>query len=99
MQLSEKIRKIRISEGLTQAKFCEITQLPMGTLKRYEGGKSEPSVGALLHITQHPMFKKYALWLTTDETAPEIGQISPQCSPDSQDMTVDTDECLSGRKI
>lgn len=80
MQISEKIRMIRISEELTQAKFCEITKLAMGTLKRYEGGQSEPSVGALLQITNNPRFKKYALWLTTDETAPEAGQISPALS-------------------
>ncbi|CAH6661027.1 helix-turn-helix domain-containing protein [Pseudocitrobacter vendiensis] len=89
MQLSEKIRLIRISEDLTQIKFCEITQLAMGTLKRYEGGKSEPSVKALLQITTNPRFKKYALWLTTDETAPEIGQISPALSLNGSEQPED----------
>ncbi|RLM48914.1 XRE family transcriptional regulator, partial [Halorubrum sp. Atlit-28R] len=29
---------------------------------------------------------KYALWLTTDETAPEVGQISPALSLDGSEQ-------------
>lgn len=82
MLISEKIRMIRVAERLTQVNFCEITHIALGTLKRYEGGQSEPSVTALLRITRNHRFKKYALWLTTDETAPEVGQIAPPLSPD-----------------
>jgi hypothetical protein len=37
------------------------------------------SIGSdiLLKITQHPRFAKYTLWLMTDKTAPEAGQIAP----------------------
>lgn len=77
MNITEKIKAIRKAEGLTQATFCEISKIPLSTLKNYEGGHTEPSVNTLLLITSNPRFKKYALWLTTDETAPEAGQIAP----------------------
>ncbi|MFH7179858.1 transcriptional regulator, partial [Klebsiella pneumoniae] len=28
-------------------------------------------------LTQHPLFEKYTLWLMTDKTAPQAGQIAP----------------------
>lgn len=77
MNITEKIKAIRKAEGLTQATFCEISKIPLSTLKNYEGGHTEPSVNNLLLITSNPRFKKYALWLTTGETAPEAGQIAP----------------------
>lgn len=77
MNITEKIKAIRKAEGLTQATFCEISKIPLSTLKNYEGGHAEPSVSTLLLITSNPRFKKYALWLTTGETAPEAGQIAP----------------------
>ncbi|EPR5265282.1 helix-turn-helix domain-containing protein [Salmonella enterica] len=77
MNITEKIKAIRKAEGLTQATFCEISKIPLSTLKNYEGGHAEPSVSTLLLITSNPRFKKYALWLTTGEIAPEAGQIAP----------------------
>ncbi|WP_435954087.1 helix-turn-helix domain-containing protein [Dryocola sp. BD626] len=77
MKLSEKIKEIRESEGLSQAKFCDIIGLSVSTLKKYEGGKFEPGGDALTKITHHPRFMKYTLWLMTDQIAPESGQVSP----------------------
>lgn len=77
MNITEKIKAIRKAEGLTQATFCEISKIPLSTLKNYEGGHAEPSVNTLLLLTTNPRFKKYALWLTTGETAPEVGQVAP----------------------
>ena len=77
MKLSEKIKALREAEGLSQSKFCEIIELPLSTLKKYEGGNFEPGGTALLKITMHPTFQKYALWLMTDKTAPDAGQIAP----------------------
>lgn len=67
MKLSEKIKALREAEGLSQSKFCEIIELPLSTLKKYEGGNFEPGGTALLKITMHPTFQKYALWLMTDK--------------------------------
>lgn len=30
-----------------------------------------------MKLTQHPLFEKYTLWLMTDKTAPQAGQIAP----------------------
>ncbi|MGM3189241.1 MULTISPECIES: helix-turn-helix domain-containing protein [Pectobacteriaceae] len=77
MKLSEKVKALREAEGLSQSRFCEIIDLPLSTLKKYETGNFEPGGNALLKITMHPTFQKYTLWLMTDKTAPEAGQIAP----------------------
>lgn len=78
MELGQKLKEVRLTERLTQTEICEVTGIKLGTWKGYEyGTRKEVSSLELLKITMHPRFKKYALWLVTDETAPECGQISP----------------------
>lgn len=77
MKMSQKLRAIRKAEGLTQAKFCEVTGLALSTLKNYEGDHREPGLQIMLQITNTPLFQKYTLWLMTDKTAPQAGQIAP----------------------
>jgi transcriptional regulator with XRE-family HTH domain len=74
--LGSKIRKIREAEGLGRAEFCKITGIPKDSLIRIETKGSEPKSGVLLAVCAK--FEKYALWLTTDKVAPEVGQISPE---------------------
>ena len=76
--VGEKIRARRDAEGLTRQQFFELTGIPAGTQKYYETGRVE-SIGSdiLLKITQHSRFAKYTLWLMTDKTAPQAGQIAP----------------------
>lgn len=38
MKLSEKIKAIRIAEGLSQNQLCELIDLPRSTLSKYESG-------------------------------------------------------------
>lgn len=96
MKLSEKVKALRESEGLSQAKFSDIIGLSLNTLKKYEKGDFEPGGNALLKITTHPQFEKYTLWLMTDKTAPEAGQVSPVVAHSGQDETTSSP---SGRKI
>lgn len=77
MKLSEKVKAIRIAEGLSQTQLCEMIDLSISTLGKYETGVYEPSGLNLLKITEHPRFEKYSLWLMTGKTAPEVGQIAP----------------------
>ncbi|EOZ4927002.1 TPA: helix-turn-helix transcriptional regulator [Raoultella ornithinolytica] len=77
MKLSEKIKAIRMAEGLSQNQLCEIIDLPRSTLSKYESGLFEPGGNALIKYTSHPRFQKYTLWLMTDKTAPQAGQIAP----------------------
>ncbi|CAI1110719.1 putative zinc finger/helix-turn-helix protein, YgiT family [Serratia ficaria] len=85
MNMSEKVKAIRVAEGLTQMNFCKITGIALSTLKNYEGGHSEPSLSNMLLITNKPQFLKYTLWLMTDKTSPESGQIAPGCAHSGQE--------------
>ncbi|EHH4143526.1 helix-turn-helix transcriptional regulator [Escherichia coli] len=84
--IGEKIRLIRDAEGLSRSQFFDLTGVPASTQKQYETGRRD-GVGSeiLLKITTHPRFQKYALWLMTDTTAPESGQIAPTLSPDGRE--------------
>lgn len=42
MQTFEKLKAIRKAEGLTQAKFSEISGIALGTVKNYESGHKDP---------------------------------------------------------
>jgi len=95
MKMGEKVKAIRAAEKITQINFCEITGIPLSSLKNYEGGHSEPSLTNMLMITSKPRFEKYTLWLMTDKTAPEAGQISPVVAHSGQDETTSSH---SGRK-
>ncbi|HHQ6580428.1 helix-turn-helix transcriptional regulator [Serratia sp. 14-2641] len=97
MSVGEKIRAIRESEGLTRDEFGALLDIPIGTLKRYETNRIG-SIGGevLMKIAQHPRFTKYTMWLMTGGIAPEIGQISPDLSPDGPSNTSDHRE---GRKV
>ncbi|MHB0766497.1 helix-turn-helix domain-containing protein [Stutzerimonas sp. NM35] len=78
MDLGKKLKEVRLNERLTQQEICEIAGINLTTWKGYEYGRSASvSSTELLKITKNARFKKYALWLVTDETAPECGQISP----------------------
>ncbi|QXO61593.1 helix-turn-helix domain-containing protein [Morganella morganii] len=82
MTISEKLKAIRHAEGLTQMQLCEIMGISISTFKKIEAGYNDPALATIIKITSHPQFEKYSLWLITDKTAPEAGQISPTLSPD-----------------
>lgn len=78
MDLGQKLKEVRLAERLTQGEICELAGISLPTWKGYEYGKSKSiSSTELLKVTAHPRFKKYALWLVADETAPNCGQVSP----------------------
>lgn len=77
MEFAEKLKAMRAQEGVTQAEFCKLVDVSLSTYKKYEAGMFEMGYGALSKLLSHPRFKKYTLWLMTDEVAPECGQISP----------------------
>ncbi len=75
----EKLRLLIRAEGLSQEEFGRLTGIKFATLQKYLQGKRETMASSELEkITRHPQFTKYTLWLMTDTTAPEIGQISPE---------------------
>ncbi|MES0301583.1 helix-turn-helix domain-containing protein [Citrobacter sedlakii] len=96
MNLAQKLRAIRKAEGLTQSKFCEISGIALGTLKNYEGGHQDPGIQVIMQVTNTAEFEKYTLWLMTDKTAPEAGQVSPVVAHSGPEETT---SLPSGRKI
>lgn len=88
MTFDEKLKAIRSAENLSQSQFAVITEISVSTLKKVEAGYHDPGWAILSKITQHPRFQKYTLWLMTDKTAPEAGQIAPALAhigPDSSE--------------
>ncbi|MEZ7277199.1 helix-turn-helix domain-containing protein [Pseudoalteromonas sp. 68 DY56-GL68] len=75
--IGQKIKIIRESLNLSQAKFCELLDIGLSGYKKYETGISEPGAGNLEKIANHPQTKMYFLWLFTGETNPALGQIAP----------------------
>lgn len=75
--IGQKIKIIRESLNLSQAKFCELLDIGLSGYKKYETGISEPGAGNLEKIANHPKTKMYFLWLFTGETNPALGQIAP----------------------
>lgn len=76
MVLREKLKLIRKKSKKTIPQFSEFVSIPMGTLSKYSSGEREVSGDAVLKIIDK--FPQYALWLTLNEVAPEIGQVSPE---------------------
>lgn len=87
MNLSQKLRLIRKTEGLTQAKFAEITGVAMSSIKNYEGGHASPGIQIVSQVVNTPQLEKYTLWLMTDKTAPEAGQVEPAIVHTGQNVT------------
>ncbi|MBS3892323.1 helix-turn-helix domain-containing protein [Serratia marcescens] len=88
--MGDKFRLIRKAEGMTRQEFADAVGLPYGTLTNYETKGIQVTEGALVKVAKNPRFKKYAYWLSTDETMPEVGQISPALSlSGSEDSAVD----------
>lgn len=83
----EKLRLIRLAEGLTQMQLRDLTGIGLSTIKNYEIGR-EVGLSIIDRLLATDQFKKYALWLMTGQTAPEAGQIAPK---GAEDLTSEDD--------
>ncbi|WP_108651479.1 helix-turn-helix domain-containing protein [Dongshaea marina] len=75
--IGKKIRTIRETMGLSRPKFAELLDIPPTTLKNYELGYREVGGAFLVAFGHNAKLHPFTLWLVSDKTAPEIGQISP----------------------
>uniref|UniRef100_A0A3B0LY46 HTH cro/C1-type domain-containing protein n=1 Tax=Arsenophonus endosymbiont of Trialeurodes vaporariorum TaxID=235567 RepID=A0A3B0LY46_9GAMM len=73
----KKLRLIRQSEGLTQASMAKITGIAISAIKNYETQGVEVGISIIDRVLDREEFRKYTMWLMTDEIAPSAGQISP----------------------
>ncbi|PSJ46854.1 helix-turn-helix domain-containing protein [Zobellella taiwanensis] len=78
--VGKKIRQIREAMGLSRPKFAELLQVPPTTLKNYELGYREVGGAFLVALAQHPELHRYTLWLLSDRTLVDAGQVSPEIS-------------------
>ncbi|HGJ5857457.1 MAG TPA: helix-turn-helix domain-containing protein [Arsenophonus nasoniae] len=73
----KKLRLIRQSEGLTQASMAKITGIAISAIKNYETQGVEVGISIIDRVLDKEEFRKYTMWLMTDEIAPSAGQIAP----------------------
>lgn len=84
MNYSEKLKAIREAEGLTQTAFAEAVGINTKSYGNAESGFRSPGLPMIEAVARR--WPKYALWLLTDTTAPETGQISPEQETARQDL-------------
>ncbi|EPL3847604.1 helix-turn-helix domain-containing protein [Klebsiella aerogenes] len=72
-----KLREIRKAEGLTQKQFSDLSGISLGTIKNYESGQHQAGIQTVEKLINVLRFQRYTLWLMTDKTAPQAGQIAP----------------------
>lgn len=73
----KKLRLIRKAEGITQAAMATETGISLSSIRNYETGGQDIGLTIIERVIAVPRFTKYTLWLMTDKTAPEAGQIAP----------------------
>lgn len=74
---AKKLRLIRKAEKLTQPAFSQLTGVALSSIKNYETQGIDVGLGILERVIAVAPLQKYTLWLMTDKTAPEAGQIAP----------------------
>ncbi|HEC7605828.1 TPA: helix-turn-helix domain-containing protein [Salmonella enterica subsp. enterica serovar Reading] len=94
---SQKLRKVRKAEGLTQKEFADLTGLSLSTIRNYESGQKTARAEIMESVLQVQRFEKYTMWILHDKTLPQAGQVAPALSLDgserhteSQDLTQTT---------
>ncbi|NIG87339.1 MAG: helix-turn-helix transcriptional regulator [Serratia symbiotica] len=93
MDHGKKLKAVRLSEGMTQIEFSHALGIGLGTIKNYEAGIRGVGLVILDRVTNHPKFSKYTLWLMTNSTAPEYGQIAPDL------LDIEADKVKEGSRL
>ncbi|WP_193067745.1 helix-turn-helix domain-containing protein [Halomonas sp. 3D7M] len=75
-QLAEKIRKIREAETSGRAEFSQLIGIPKKTIENIELTGRAPKGDLLAAVCRR--WPRYTLWLMTDQTDPESGQVQPE---------------------
>ena len=78
MTISENLKAARAALGLTQAEAARKFEMPIGSLRKYESGPSEPGSAALSGIVRAGI---NANWLLTGEGPMLVKDLSPKPEP------------------
>ncbi|KGA42355.1 hypothetical protein KU75_06500 [Pectobacterium odoriferum] len=79
--MEQKLKKIRLAEGMTQKQLSELTGLSLGTIKNYEAGQNTVGLHVLQTILAQRAFRKYTMWVIHDNADAESGQVAPTVDP------------------
>lgn len=77
MDIPQKIRVMRKSEGLTQREFADIIGISYSALTSYEYGRNLPGLEITIKLFKHPRFRRYRDWFLFDEENLRAGQEVP----------------------
>jgi len=76
MHIYQRVRKLREGEKLDRSAFSAVCDIKQKTIENIENGIQKINGEHIEKIIEK--FPEYAYWLTTGETLPEAGQISPE---------------------
>jgi DNA-binding XRE family transcriptional regulator len=79
--IEQKMKKIRLAEGLTQKELSELTGLSLGTIKNYESGQNTVGLYVVQTILVQKPFRKYTMWVIHDTPDAEPVQVEPVTDP------------------
>ncbi|MBY4841007.1 helix-turn-helix transcriptional regulator [Pantoea sp. DY-5] len=82
-----KIRAIRMAEGMTQAAMAKECGLPLGSFKNIESDSNHVGLSTIERIVRTAKFEKYTLWMMIGKTTEAAGQISPALSHSGPEKT------------
>jgi len=71
----EKIAVLRETESLNRVEFCKLLDVSTSTMTKIERLERKPNLEIIQKVCN--AFPEYTLWLMTNQTTPETGQISP----------------------
>ncbi|EBK2972091.1 helix-turn-helix transcriptional regulator [Salmonella enterica] len=76
--MEQKMKAIRLAEGMTQKELSELTGISLGTIKNYESGQNTVGIQVLQRILSQDVFRKYTMWVIHGVADTEIGQVEPK---------------------
>lgn len=82
-----KIRAIRMAEGITQTAMAKECSLALNSLRNIESGGDGVGLKTIERIVHTARFEKYTLWMMIGKTTEAAGQISPALSHSGPEKT------------
>lgn len=79
--MENKLKTIRLAEGMTQKQLSELTGLSLGTIKNYESGQNTVGLHVVQTILSQKPFRKYTMWIIHDTADIADRQILPEVDP------------------
>lgn len=89
---AEKLKNIRKWERYTLAEFSDKCGIPKGTLGGYENEGRKIGLDNLSKILKVPEFKKYALYLTVDDSPEAIEKVEQEVLEKYKRKLLENDE-------